>query len=385
MRKIRWLCAALSLSLLFGVMPVSASAFGIARSDVAMEINWLDLDLREVNKDITGEGWDWDATNQVLTLDNFNGVVYEGVRENSAAILLPEDSTLHLKGNNVITTYSYRCRGIYSRGGMLIIEGNGILNLNIESMRGSAFYIDNGGSVAFCDKTETFVETAGHVIFVNGAKGTEPIISVENNAKLLFPKEVGAEAIYVIKSSQASATDSWFNYEETYDNFYDAVTLVSSRKPKTTTLPNDVANNISPEDTVVFNAVFSDYQLTIGSTKITKDGEVAYDGDAPAYISNGYTMLPLRALIQAMDSGDVDVQWDAATKTATIDYNGNTYVVCSDYNVMLKNGEDTALYTSAEITDGRMYLSLRDWMTILEIPSSQAKWNPDTKTVTLTF
>ena len=43
------------------------------------------------------------------------------------------------------------------------------------------------------------------------------------------------------------------------------------------------------------------------------------------------------------------------------------------------------LSTPAETVNGRLFVSLRDWMSIMEIDGSQLSWNPETKTVTLKY
>ena len=85
----------LTCSVVVGLLPVMAFA-----DDAPTEIHSTAMDFREVKTDQEGANWAWDAKAKTLTLNNFQGVVNVGVRENSAAILLPDDSMLSLKRKN---------------------------------------------------------------------------------------------------------------------------------------------------------------------------------------------------------------------------------------------------------------------------------------------
>ena len=79
--------------------------------------------------------------------------------------------------------------------------------------------------------------------------------------------------------------------------------------------------------------------------------------DVPAYISNGYTMLPVRAVTKAL-SGSAIVRWDDATKTV-------------------------AMQSKCEITDSRAFIPLRDLGYALGLNDSKINWDDSTKTATL--
>lgn len=337
------------------------------------EITWFDMDFRTVNKDVSKSTWDWDVKSKTLTLEDFHGYVEDGIRENNAAILLPENSTIKLIGENSLSTASDRCRGFYSEGGKLEIEGNGSLDITIDSADASAFFLDNGGAITFGEKVEIAVETDGPVIYITGARGNDPLISVLRKATVSFSRDIGSKAIYVVKKSNTETSDNWFNYDEDFDKSTDSVVLV--KKPTTE----------AAEDTTEDEAILAAYRVAIGNSSISKDGVIVYNGDAPAFISeNNFTMLPLRALITALGV-DTDIAWNASTKTATVVFNEHTYLITAGNGPMIKDGEKVDLYAPAQIEDRRAFLSLRDWMAILEIPSEQVSWDSVTKTVTLNY
>ena len=76
--------------------------------------------------------------------------------------------------------------------------------------------------------------------------------------------------------------------------------------------------------------------------------------DTPAYIKNGRTLLPVRAVSEALGC---EVGWDDATKTVTI--NGNAKIVIGSTNMTLPNGGSYTLDVPAEITNGRTFIPLR--------------------------
>ena len=91
--------------------------------------------------------------------------------------------------------------------------------------------------------------------------------------------------------------------------------------------------------------------------------------DVPAYISNGYTMLPVRAVTKAL-SGSAIVRWDDATMTV-------------GSKMMVINGVNVAMQSKCEITDSRAFIPLRDLGYALGLNDSKINWDDSTKTATL--
>ena len=104
--------------------------------------------------------------------------------------------------------------------------------------------------------------------------------------------------------------------------------------------------------------------------------------DVPAYISNGYTMLPVRAVTEAL-SGSAIVRWDDATKTVTIAFGQRIVNMTVGSKMMVINGVNVAMQAKCEITDSRSFIPLRDLGYALGLNDSQISWNDATKTATL--
>ena len=126
------------------------------------------------------------------------------------------------------------------------------------------------------------------------------------------------------------------------------------------------------------------YQLTIGKADILKNGAVSHTADVAPYIKNGYTMLPLRALL-AVSNPAQEVKWSATENAAYTFVNDKLTMLTPNAATYKKGTETIQLSTPAELKDGRLFVSLRDWMSIMEIEGTQLDWNSATKTVTLKY
>lgn len=121
--------------------------------------------------------------------------------------------------------------------------------------------------------------------------------------------------------------------------------------------------------------------VTIGANKMTAGTkEIALD--VPAYISNGYTMLPIRAITEALSDSAI-VRWDDATKTVTIAFGQRIVNMTVGSKMMVINGVNVAMQSKCEITDSRAFIPLRDLGYALGLNDSQISWNDATKTATL--
>ena len=104
--------------------------------------------------------------------------------------------------------------------------------------------------------------------------------------------------------------------------------------------------------------------------------------DAPAYISGERTMLPLRAITEAL-SDDVVITWNDATKTVTILFGNRVISMTIGSNIMHINGTALTMTAAPEITNSRTFIPLRDLSYALGLNDSKINWNDTTKTITL--
>ncbi|GEM_PF-6756862 len=99
-------------------------------------------------------------------------------------------------------------------------------------------------------------------------------------------------------------------------------------------------------------------EIPIGQSYYTVNGTTAAM-DSTAFIENGYTMLPLRAMSEIIGLSDSDICYDAAAKTAVINYENTVISVSAGERAMYINGVYKIIDSPVVIKDGRMYLPMR--------------------------
>lgn len=110
--------------------------------------------------------------------------------------------------------------------------------------------------------------------------------------------------------------------------------------------------------------------------RIELDGlEVATSADAVPRIINGRTLVPLRALAQAL-GGEVD--YDDVSRTAIISYEGSTVLFPLDIQVMHINNQVIALDVAAQAVNGRAFLPARY---LAQALGASVDWDEQTQTV----
>ena len=122
--------------------------------------------------------------------------------------------------------------------------------------------------------------------------------------------------------------------------------------------------------------------------KVTIGSNVMYAGtneiqlDVPAYISNGYTMLPVRAVTEALSKVAI-VRWDDATRTVTITFGSRIISMTVGSSTMNMNGVPVQMQAAVEITGDRAFIPLRDMGYALGLGDDKIAWDDATKTATL--
>ncbi len=120
-------------------------------------------------------------------------------------------------------------------------------------------------------------------------------------------------------------------------------------------------------------------KMTVGQSTFTVNGQKQTLDAAPVISSAGRTMLPARAVAEAL--GAV-VGWDGATSSATFTTDTTTIAIKIGSNVATVNGESVTLDSPAYIGEsGRTYLPIRF---ICEILGANVAWDGATSTATIT-
>ena len=100
--------------------------------------------------------------------------------------------------------------------------------------------------------------------------------------------------------------------------------------------------------------------------------------DVPPQIINERTMVPLRAIFEALGAS---VDWDGDTRTVTSEKDGTTISLTIDDPTMYVNGDAVTLDSPGCIIDGRTLVPVR---AISEAYGTEVGWDGDTKTVSIT-
>jgi hypothetical protein len=118
--------------------------------------------------------------------------------------------------------------------------------------------------------------------------------------------------------------------------------------------------------------------LTIGSRNMEVNG-LTRTLDAAPFIKEGRTLLPIRALIEALGGS---VQWNPSTRTATILLGSRTVALTIGSTTALVNGSPITLDVAPEIRNGRTFLPLR---AVAENLGLDLAWEPISQTISLTY
>ena len=118
--------------------------------------------------------------------------------------------------------------------------------------------------------------------------------------------------------------------------------------------------------------------MPIGSTTYQKNG-TAMTLDVPPYIDSGRTLVPVRAISEGLGA---DVQWDAATRVVTLNFQGfdGAHVVSMTIGEVAYriDGKSAWMDVAPVIVGGRTFVPLR---AVSEALGAQVDWNADTRTV----
>jgi hypothetical protein len=123
--------------------------------------------------------------------------------------------------------------------------------------------------------------------------------------------------------------------------------------------------------------------LQIGKQAFTVNGVVQYL-DSPPIIENGRTLVPIRAVMDAIVGY---TSWDAKTRKATVYIGGKNIDLWIGKSIAMVNGVSTPIDPSnpnvvPEIIKNRTMLPLRF---VVENIGATVDWDQKTQTITITY
>ena len=201
---------------------------------------------------------------------------------------------------------------------------------------------------------------SGTTITVKVAKnenGTYALTFVNGNASFTVPYDFdmstaladGKAHFSVIASCETASDDAWTYY------ITDVKTKTNAGTPAAAPADPDAGRVI----TVLLNG-----------------NPIAFD--VPPQLINGRTMVPLRAIFEALGA---EVTWDDATQTAKGVKGDTTVTIKIGENALYKNGEKKELDVPAQLVNWRTLVPVR---AISESYDVQVGWDDATSTVSLT-
>lgn len=131
--------------------------------------------------------------------------------------------------------------------------------------------------------------------------------------------------------------------------------------------------------TIVMN--LNSNKMTVNGSSVAIDSDASIKPQVKKVNGNGYTMLPLRAVVEAMGG---TVAYNASTKVITLTYNGNTLTHTIGSTKATVNGTAKTMDVASYADNNRTYVHLR----AIELLSSSVKvnWNASSpNTVTITY
>lgn len=132
---------------------------------------------------------------------------------------------------------------------------------------------------------------------------------------------------------------------------------------------DETTKALRTEESLNDNNEYSDITVLHNNAEIYCDGK--------PYIRNGRTMVPMRAIFEALGA---EVSWDNETRTAAGVKGGLEVKITIGENVLYKNGEAIELDCAAEITNDRTMVPAR---AISEAFGYIVEWDNETKTVNI--
>ena len=127
------------------------------------------------------------------------------------------------------------------------------------------------------------------------------------------------------------------------------------------------------------------FTAKMGTTEFKKDGE-AQPLDVEVYSKDGYTMLPLRTFMTAALE-NASMYWEDETATVLYGYHLISFDV--KQNKIMKNGTEIPVSGKMEVKDGRVFVPLRNWGSILRalgyiVEDEDITWDAKTKLASIT-
>lgn len=127
-----------------------------------------------------------------------------------------------------------------------------------------------------------------------------------------------------------------------------SVRTTASPKPEVTTQPQETA--VPEKKSIIVSTEDGRVKISVNSVP------VVYSENRPFIDENRRTRLPIRAVMETLGA---EVEWNEADKSVKITYSGDEIILKIGSNVLLINGKERIMDTSAVIIKDSTYIPLR--------------------------
>lgn len=266
-------------------------------------------------------------------------------------------------------TISEAKAGLWDKNDVIVLEAE---NMQFESGM-KAEVVEGDGEIKKLDVTKGRI-----TITVDSESSKTPMKIKLSNASLYLDRSLPA-GDYALKLTDGLMFET---YNEKDGN-----------KPSETTFGFDVDEVVALKDYVTVatsgrdqgTTFTTEVAVTIDSTTMLVDGKEK-TLDVPAYLSaEGWTMLPVRAVTEALAtaSNSQPIDWIAGNPgTIMIYYGDKTVAMTLGSTTMYINGTPVPMSTAPVIVNDRAFLPMRDLGRALGLSDDQIKWDATTRTAT---
>lgn len=189
-------------------------------------------------------------------------------------------------------------------------------------------------------------------------------LEVQYQAMLAASDTAGAEAVLTnINALNGQIQGLQSQIKETINERYMVV--------KTMYTEDELAQFSSAADLI--DQMYADAEVLSAGCVTVNNNLVKFD--TPAYIKNGVTLVPLRAIAEELGG---EVSWDEETQTVTITKGDTVVKITSNSTTAVVNGETVEISLPATETCGRTYVPLRF---LSEALGLNAEWDSENEII----
>ena len=329
-----------------------------------------------------------------LTAEEFGTIASATISYDSASYTLgstTETPTVKVVDQNGVTktasasstTFSYSGVGVASfnsSNGVITFRddedyvGNQItVNVVVSNKVSASTTITIGNQASYLSFAETDGAVGEEVTVTGYAYDADGNLSAVGGTSEDYTVTVQS-ALITSKPEGSTATIDADNFEDAANNFLSegSGTVIVSSNTEGTVVGNvvlEITDNDTEETFYLAGVVKVNFgeasdtesiyaqnvTMILGSETFVYDGGV-YTTDVAPFISNGRTMIAIRALAE---STGADVEYNDATGTVTISGDGVEATMNIGSNILTVNGETTVMDVEAAIVDGRTVIPVR--------------------------